>query len=291
MDKAKEIIVISGKGGTGKTTVTACLADIIPNKVIVDTDVDAANLHILMKPSHLKGMDFKGKPVAVIDTEKCISCGRCKGLCRFNAIDIISGIYRINQLSCDGCTLCQLACPTKAVTMEEQTVGKWFESKTEWGDFIYARLIPGAENSGTLVTKVKNQAKILAGKKQNPMILIDGPPGIGCPVISAISGTNLALIVTEPTYSGINDLKRVLQLTTHFGIKSAIVINRYNVNRENSKKIEKYAKERGIPIYGKIPHDHCIRKEISNRNLPSRRCRQLAEQIGNIYEKIQSDLN
>ena len=290
MRKIKEIVVISGKGGTGKTTVTACLADIMPDKIVVDADVDAANLYILMKPRNIRGTYFKGKSLAEINTGLCISCDLCKELCRFHAIDIINSQYKVDHFSCDGCGLCKIACPTNAIEMKEQIVGKWFTSQTEFGDFVYARLTPGAENSGNLVTMVKHQAKLTAEEKKIKTLLIDGPPGIGCPVISAISGSDLAIILTEPTYSGISDLKRVFDLTTHFSLKSGIVINRFDINLENTKDIETFAERKGVPVIAKIPHSQCIIEEISKCNLPSRNCKLFSRQVEKINEYIETEL-
>ncbi len=290
MNDIKEIVVISGKGGTGKTTITAGLADIIPEKIIVDADVDAADLYILMKPVKKRGHHFPGKAAAAIDSERCISCRRCLELCRFHAITVKDGKYSVDEMSCDGCTLCRLVCPVKAVTMKKRIVGEWFISVTEWGDFVHARLKPGAENSGSLVAMVKHQAKLRAREKNINLLLIDGPPGIGCPVISAISGADLAVIVTEPTFSGIGDLQRVFQLTTHFKIRSGIVINRCDINRDNTREIEDFARRNHIQVYAEIPHSDRIREAISRREIPTRGCPGLAEELENLYRKIKMEL-
>jgi MinD superfamily P-loop ATPase len=290
MKEIKEIVVISGKGGTGKTTITASLSDMIPAKIIVDADVDAANLYILMKPDNIQSTEFKGKSVAVIDHDRCISCRRCLELCRFHAICANNEKYSVDDLSCEGCTLCRLACPVDAITMRERMVGKWFISTTEWGDFVYARLNPGGENSGSLVAMVKQQARLLAQEKSIGLLLIDGPPGIGCPVISAISGANLAIIVTEPTFSGISDLERVYLLTVHFKIKSGIVINRYDINLENTQKIEDFACRNQIPVYARIPHLDCIRKSITHRVIASRHCTELTKPLEKLCKKIKEEL-
>ncbi len=287
----KEIVVISGKGGSGKTTITAALAAIIPRKIIVDADVDAADLYILMKPRDIHGSRFPGKPVAVIDPGRCISCRYCLDLCRFHAIVGNKGKYHVDGLSCEGCTLCQLACPMKAITMAERMVGEWFISTSDWGDFVYARLQPGAENSGSLVAMVKQQAKKRALEKDIHLLLIDGPPGIGCPVIASISGADLAIIVTEPTYSGMSDMERVFRLTTHFKIKSGIVINRFDINLEHTRSIEAFAAQKGIPVYAKIPHSDCIREAIGARLLPNQHCWQLDEQVKNLYQQIKCELD
>ena len=243
-------------------------------------------MYILMNPDNIKGGDFAGKPVAKIDSKSCINCGICMDLCRFDAIDIIDGQHKIDQLSCDGCTLCSLGCPEKAIQMEPVMVGKWFSSDTEYGKFVYARLDPGAENSGNLVTMVKHQAKLLAESEKMNYILIDGPPGIGCPVTSTLSGADYTIIVTEPSISGISDLKRIIKLSDHFKVKSGIVINKYDINSDNTKKIEAFANENNIDILGKVPHSFCIIDEISKRTIPVGQCRDLKEPITEIYKKI-----
>jgi MinD superfamily P-loop ATPase len=286
MKKYKEIVVVSGKGGTGKTTITACLADMLPQKIIADSDVDASNLYLLLKPENIQSNDFKGKSIAQIDPSVCTSCGLCKDLCRFHAIGLKDGTYQVDPFSCDGCRLCEVACPADAVEMIPQVVGKWYRSSTECGDMVHARLEPGAENSGSLVSMVRNQAKKVAEEKGIDTILIDGPPGIGCPVIATISGTDLAIIVTEPTYSGMNDLERIIHLTSHFKIKCGIVVNRCDINPENTNKIEDYAKKKGIQVYAKIPHLDCVMQEISKAQVPSRICKELSKQIQEICKYI-----
>jgi MinD superfamily P-loop ATPase len=285
--KPIEIVIISGKGGTGKTTIAASLADIIPDKIVIDADVDAANLYLLMSPENIRGTDFKGKSLAVINREICVSCNRCRELCRFHAIAVKDGYYQVDDLSCEGCGLCEIACPVKAVEMHEQVVGQWFTADTAFGNFIYARLKPGAENSGNLVVKVKQEGKQRAEEKGKGFILVDGPPGIGCPVIAAVSGAHLAIIVTEPTYSGISDLERVFVLVNHFGITCGIVINRWDINPENTRKIEDFAHEKGVPVYARIPHSSCIIDAISRGKLPARACKVLAREVEQIYKYIQ----
>jgi MinD superfamily P-loop ATPase len=206
MKKPEQIVVLSGKGGTGKTTVTASLAVMFPDKVIADADVDAANLHILLDPAVISEHTFPGRPVAEINPKHCINCGICMDLCRFDAIGVSNGQHHIDEFSCEGCTLCSIACPEHAIAMTKQTAGRWFNSSTAYGSFIYARLDPGAENSGNLVTMVKHQSRLTAESEEKTYILIDGPPGIGCPVTSALSGSDFAVIVTEPSLTAISDL-------------------------------------------------------------------------------------
>ncbi|RKX83850.1 MAG: (4Fe-4S)-binding protein [Spirochaetes bacterium] len=285
-----EVVIISGKGGTGKTTLTSSLAELIPDKVICDADVDAADMFLILKPELIKENPFKGKSIAIINQDKCVSCGICEKVCRFNAVDAEETDekikYTVNPYSCDGCTFCALACPAKAINMEQQTVGDWFISKTEAGTLIHAKLKPGAENSGNLVTMVKHQAHLKAKEEGLNFILVDGPPGIGCPVTSAISGASLAIIVTEPTFSGIHDLERVYDLSLHFKVPAAVVINKYDLNRENTLHIESYAKEKGIKIIGKIPFSPCVVDSIAEAKTPMTKCPEIAKTINNIYKEI-----
>jgi len=253
MNKINEIVILSGKGGTGKTTLATALSKLVKDKVIVDADVDAADMFLMLKPEIQKTVSFKGKSIAIINQEACAGCGKCKTICRFDAVKSENGRYTINPYLCDGCTLCAMDCPVNAIRMEQQTVGEWYRSKTAYGTMLHARLIPGAENSGNLVTMVKHQAKLAAESEDKMLLLVDGPPGIGCPVISAISGASLAVLVTEPTYSGIHDLKRVYQTTEHFKVKSVIVINKEDINSERVKEIDSFASSNHIPVIGRIP--------------------------------------
>ncbi len=290
-NKLKEIVVVSGKGGTGKTTVTACLSGIMKEKIVVDADVDAANLHLLLRPRNIRGYDFEGKPAARIDPAKCTECGRCRVMCRFEAVNLEDGVYRVDDFSCEGCGLCKLVCPAGAVEMLPRTVGKWFTAETGDGDFVYARLNPGGENSGGLVARVRQQARDKAEEKGIGTLLIDGPPGIGCPVTSAVTGADLAVIVTEPSNSAISDLRRIAELLRHFKVKAGMVINRFDINRDNTRRIETLAEEMGLGIYAKIPHNKCIMREISTGRVPSGKCKTLAAAVEKIYGHIKQELN
>lgn len=286
----KEVVIISGKGGTGKTTVTSSLSKLIQNKIIVDADVDAADMFILLKPEIIHKELFKGKSVAKIDYDLCTSCGICKQLCRFDAISFNNEKYEINEFLCDGCTLCEISCPVNAIKMKQQTVGEWYISKTDWGDMIHAKLYPGAENSGNLVTMIKVQADRLSREKNISLVIIDGPPGIGCPVTSALSGANYAIIVTEPTMSAIHDMKRALETTTHFNIKTGIVINKFDINEDKTKIIEEFAKENNIEILAKIPFDKCIVDAQINLKtvIEDNKCKHIVKSIEKIKQKIES---
>ncbi len=286
MERAKEIVVLSGKGGTGKTTLTGSLSKLLREKIICDADVDAADMFLLLAPRVKKNTPFKGKFVAVIDHDRCVNCSICQQVCRFDAVYVEDGNYEIDSYSCDGCTYCKLACPADAITMEQQVVGDWFVSETEYGTMVHAKLKPGAENSGNLVTMVKVQAHNIARERSIPYILVDGPPGIGCPVTSALSGANLAVVVTEPTFSGMHDLERVYDLCRHFEVPVAIVINKYDLNRDNSRKIESLAIEKNIPVIGKIPFDRCVIEAISNNLTPVDFCDSLKPIFGEILDRI-----
>ncbi len=286
MNRAKEIVILSGKGGTGKTTLTGSLSKLLKNKVICDADVDAADMFLLLNPYVKKTTPFKGKFVAVINRDKCVNCSICKQVCRFDAVYVEDENYEIDPYSCDGCTYCKLACPADAITMEQQVVGDWFVSDTDYGTMVHAKLKPGAENSGNLVTMVKVQAHNIAREHSIPYILIDGPPGIGCPVTSALSGATLAVVVTEPTFSGMHDLDRVYDLSRHFEVPVAIVINKYDLNLENSRRIEQLAEEKSIPILGKIPFERCVVEAISQNLTPVDFCDNLKPTFKEILDRI-----
>jgi MinD superfamily P-loop ATPase len=268
-NRANEIVILSGKGGTGKTTLTASLSKIINNKVIVDADVDASDLFILLNPMLVKKEKFRGKSVADINQEICTHCGLCEQYCRFDAIHKDEkGDFTVNFYKCDGCALCTYVCPVGAIKMNEEIVGEWYISNTDFGDMVHARLIPGAENSGNLVTMVKRQAQILANEKRLNRIIIDGPPGTGCPVISSLSGAKYAVIVTEPTLSGMHDLDRIIKIAYQFKAIPKIVINKSTLNSDNVTAIENFAEKNNIDIIGRIPFDKCVVKNLEEKLTP-----------------------
>jgi len=254
----KEIVVLSGKGGTGKTSIVGSLAALAERKVLADCDVDAADLHLLLKPSVKQTADFWSGQVASIDPDKCTQCGLCQEICRFDAIND----FTIDPVSCEGCAFCSRICPVEAITMKETLSGQIFISETKYGVLSHARLGIAQENSGKLVSRVRQQAKSLAEEQHADYIISDGPPGIGCPVISSLSGTNLAVLVTEPTLSGIHDLERVLEVCHHFGIPAMICINKYDINPENSAKIEGFCAAQGVPVGAKIPFDNVVTEAL-----------------------------
>ena len=248
----RELIVISGKGGTGKTSLTAAFATLAENKVLCDADVDAADLHLLTAPKIIQRSNFQGGCCAVIDRDKCTQCGLCIELCRFDAID---QTYEVDRIDCEGCGVCVDFCPEQAIDFPVKTCGEWYISETRFGPMVHARLGIAEENSGKLVTLVRQEAKKIAEKKNLDLIITDGPPGIGCPVIASIGGASAVLIVTEPTVSGIHDMERVVQLADHFHVPAMICVNKFDLNMEQTKAIEHFAKEKKMPVLGEIPFD------------------------------------
>jgi MinD superfamily P-loop ATPase len=259
----KQIVVISGKGGTGKTILSSCFAVFAQNKVMADADVDAANLHLLLHPENLESHSFSGGKKAKIDWEKCTGCGECLNVCRFEAISQRKeGEIIIDSISCEGCAVCSNICPVEAITMEKCISGQYFISQTKYGPFVHARLGIGQENSGKLVTEVRKKAKEIAEKDNLDFIIIDGPPGIGCPVIASLSGTDVAVVVTEPTLSGIHDMERVIQMAHHFKTKTICCINKFDLNLRNSAKIETWCKKNSVLLIGRIPFDMEVTKSM-----------------------------
>jgi MinD superfamily P-loop ATPase len=254
----KEIVVLSGKGGTGKTSIVGSLAALAEDKALADCDVDAADLHLLLSPSERMRNEFWSGQVALIDEDKCTECGLCQELCRFNAIED----FRVDAVSCEGCGFCFHVCPVEAITMSERMAGYWFISDTRYGPLVHARLGVAQENSGKLVAVVRQQAKQIAEEQGLNYIISDGPPGIGCPVISSLSGAGLALLVTEPSLSGIHDLERVLGVCRHFGVSAMVCINKYDLNEENTRQIEDRCLSQGVEVAGRIPFDNVVTESI-----------------------------
>ena len=255
----KQLVMLSGKGGTGKTSITASFAHLAyansVRAVLADADVDAANLELVLSPHILEEHEFIGGKAARIVVEKCVNCGLCKQVCRFDAIFEHEGKYKVDPIACDGCAACVHQCPTNAIIMEPQLAGQWYHSESRYGQLFHAALRPAQENSGKLVTLVKQQARLLAMDENYPLIIVDGPPGIGCPVISAVSGADLALIITEPTVAGVHDMERALQMTQHFNIPSTVCINKSDIFLEGTNHIRTYCLEQKIEVLGQIPFD------------------------------------
>jgi MinD superfamily P-loop ATPase len=254
----KQLTVISGKGGTGKTTITAAFASLAKNKVMADADVDAADLHLILNPSIEKEEDFYGGRVPCLDKNLCDECRLCIEHCRFEAIQD----FVIDLIACEGCGVCAQICPKNAITMKENLCGRWFISQTRFGPLVHARLGIAEENSGKLVTLVRQQARLIAEKEKMDYIIIDGPPGIGCPVISSIGGVDLVLAVTEPTLSGIHDLERILGVARHFNVPAMVCINKSDINQENAERIKTYCQKNRISVAGEIPYDPIVTKAM-----------------------------
>lgn len=263
----KEMIVLSGKGGAGKTSFTAAFARLAENKaVLVDADVDAADLALLLKTRLISTNIFHGLPVPVIDYAKCTRCGKCVDWCRFNAI---SPDIKIDPLACEGCQVCYNFCPENAISLREEQMGEWFISETPEAPLVHARLEPGGENSGKLVSVVRKAANSLAREMNREYIITDGPPGIGCPVISCLTGAHLACVVTEATSSGIHDMGRIMKLLEFFKIPAAVIINKYDLNLSACSTLERDLQEKGIPVIGKFPYDEIFYQAVSQgKSLP-----------------------
>ena len=258
----RQLVILSGKGGTGKTSVAAAFAALAHSDslraVLADADVDAANLELVMHPRTQQVHDFIGGSVAIIDADRCEDCGVCQTVCRFDAITSAGNGYSIDPIACDGCAACVYQCPTRAIRMEPQVVGRWFYSESCYGPLFHAALRPAQENSGKLVTLVKQQARLLALDGAYAVVIVDGPPGIGCPVISAVSGADLALIVTEPTVAGLHDMERATRMTKHFRVPTSVCINKADIYIAGTTQIETYCREQAIPIVGQIPFDEAV---------------------------------
>lgn len=253
MNDIKEVVVVSGKGGTGKTSVVGALASLLTNRVATDCDVDAANLHMILNPVVIEEKTFIGGKKATIDLSRCTGCGTCREVCRFQAI---SEDYVIDRRQCEGCGACYFLCPAGAVDFSSSLAGSCYICKDKYSNpFVYAELLPGEENSGKLVAMVRNEARTLAEKNDIPLVIIDGPPGIGCPVISSMTGVHAAVVVTEPTISGLHDLERIIDLAQFFKCKTAVVVNKADVNPDYCRSIEEYCATKGSTFLGAIPYE------------------------------------
>ena len=257
----KELVIISGKGGTGKTSLTASFAALAANAVLADGDVDAADLHLILSPSPRRREVFRSGREAVVRSDDCIGCGRCATLCRYNALAESrrptdgSRVFGVDPTACEGCGVCVWNCPAKAIDFNERVCGDWFVSDTRCHPMVHARLHPGAENSGKLVYLVREQARKLAAEEHRDLVLVDGPPGTGCPAIAALSGASGVLVVTEPTVSGAHDLARVLELTRHFKLPSAVCINKWDLLPDMADRIENTARLAGAVPVGRVRYD------------------------------------
>jgi MinD superfamily P-loop ATPase len=260
----KELVVISGKGGTGKTSVTASFAALAGRAVLADCDVDAADLHLVLDPSDSRARTFFGGKIATIDRGMCDACGRCADACRFDAITIEGrpgnggARYAVDQMACEGCGTCTLACPTGAIRLTEDASGEWMISETRFGPLVHARLLPARGNSGKLVTLVRGTARKLADERGSSLILADGPPGIGCPVIASLSGADAVLIVTEPSLAGLHDLERVAALARGFHMSPAVCVNKWDLAPAVTEDLTTWCGDAAIPLVGRIPYDRAV---------------------------------
>ncbi len=261
----KQLVILSGKGGTGKTSVAAALAHLASSEmpiVLADADVDAANLELVLAPTQLEEHVFMGGQIAIINPELCQICGRCHEVCRFDAVLPGEYTYQIDALACEGCASCVYQCPEAAIHTEEQQAGLWFRSDTRFGPLFHAHLFAAQENSGKLVTLVKQHGRLLAQDEGRELLIVDGPPGIGCPVIAASAGADLALLVTEPTLSGVHDLERILGTVTHFRVPALVLINKADVNPVHTASIVAYCQTHGIELVGQLPYDDVVTRAM-----------------------------
>ena len=281
----KQIVVISGKGGTGKTVITGAFASLAKNKVMADCDVDAADLHLLLQPKIKERHDFRSGLSALIDKKICQQCGKCIAACRFDAI---TSSFVIDPISCEGCGFCSHICPAGAIKMKENLAGEWFISETRFGPMVHAKLGIAEENSGKLVSLVRQQAKDLAEKGNYDWVIIDGAPGIGCPVIASLTGIDCAVVVTEPTLSGLHDALRVIEVTSHFNVPSRLVINKYDLNPDMSNKIEGYCAKNGISLIGKVSFDKMVVEAmVEGKTIMEYKDTPVKDEIIRIWEKLQ----
>lgn len=259
-----EIAVISGKGGTGKSSISAAFATLSEKVVLADCDVDAANLYVLFNPTHEEEQVYIGSQKAKIDDSLCTNCGLCINYCRFDAISFLRDKVIISETLCDGCKLCSRICPSNAIKMIDNNKSRVYSGTFRNGKMVYGRLAPGEENSGKLVNIVRDKAKTIAKTENVDTIIIDGPPGIGCPVISTITGVDHVVIVTEPTISGLQDLKRTIEITSKFNLKTWVIINKYDLNYEMANKIEAYCNSINISVAGKLFFDNQVVEAMVN---------------------------
>ena len=284
----KQIVIISGKGGTGKTVITGAFAALAKNKVMADCDVDAADLHLLLKPTVKERHEFRSGKTAKIEKKLCKQCDKCISVCRFDAI---SEDFAIDPISCEGCAFCSLVCPEGAIKMEENVSGEWFISDTRFGPMVHAKLGITEENSGKLVSLVRKQAKDLAEKENCDWVIVDGAPGIGCPVIASLSGIDRAVVITEPTLSGLHDADRAIEVARHFKVETRLVINKYDLNLDMTRKIEKYCEVHNVGLIGKIGFDKSVVKAmVKGKTIIEYEDGEVKDAIINIWEKLEKEV-
>jgi MinD superfamily P-loop ATPase len=281
-----QIAIVSGKGGTGKTTLSASFAYLSQKRVMADCDVEAPNLHIILKPEILETHEYSGSKKAILDQEKCIMCGLCEQVCRFEAIKLIDDHYSVTEYACEGCNACIIACPAKAIVLDDFQSGEYYLSKTNNGPMVHAILKPGEETAGDLIAEVRKLALKVAYDDEIQFVIIDGAPGIGCPATSSITSATYAIIVAEPTMSGIHDLKRMVETVKHFRIKIGIVINKYDINGSKTDEILEYCKNELLEVLGKIPYDVNVKIATENAKPVVEYNCQAAYEIKKIWEKV-----
>lgn len=263
----REIVIISGKGGAGKTSVTGAFAHLAVNAILCDLDVDAPDLHLLLDPEHETEEHFRSGFEAIIDQDVCTGCGNCMEVCRFDAVIEKDGQFTVDPMQCEGCKVCVTLCPAQAIDFPQKHCGDWYVSTTRFGPMVHAQLFPGEENSGRLVTVLKQKGREMAEEQGCDLVLCDGAPGIGCPVISSMAGTDLAVVVTEPTPSGLHDLKRVAELCDGFRTKVAVLVNKWDVNPDMTGEIESWCSDRGYTLVGRFPHDRAVVDSMLERKV------------------------
>ena len=290
-----ELVIASGKGGTGKTSLVGSLAVLAENAVLVDCDVDAANLHLIIEHSILEEHDFSSSKRASIINDKCTLCGICEEKCLFDAIKYVKGssgeYYRVDPFACDGCGLCRRVCPDDAIAFESVISGRWFKSDSKFGPFFHARLGIAEANSGKIVSLLRTQARDMAEYTNREIVIIDGPPGIGCPVIASVTGATYLLIVTEPSLSAIHDMKRLVDLARHFHVRTGLCINKCDINPELTEQIERFAEINGLIAHGKIPFDKKFTEaQIQGKPYVTIADTKGAQVIKNIWESVSEQL-
>jgi len=297
--KPKELVVISGKGGTGKTSIVASFAALADKAVLADCDVDAADLHLVLAPTVVRRESFSGGKRARIRSGRCTACRRCEELCRFDAIhldgpgnDTVDRTFRVDPIACEGCGVCAWFCPENAVEFAPAVNGEWCVSDTRHGPMVHARLGVAEENSGKLVTTVRKEAGAIARRRSVDLVLIDGSPGIGCPVIASITGADLVLIVTEPTLSGLHDLGRVADVAKHFGIPALVCVNKWDLNPGVAAEIERKAQDRGLTVAGRVRYDRAVTEaQIHRQSVVEYRRNGCAQDIRHVWTIVQSELH
>ncbi|KPK75893.1 MAG: (4Fe-4S)-binding protein [Phycisphaerae bacterium SM23_30] len=290
----KELVVISGKGGTGKTSIVAAFAALAKNAVLADCDVDAADLHLVLDPKIKQTTDFSGGKKAFIIAEKCTGCGKCRDMCRFDAIhfegpanDMVDKTFTVDPVSCEGCKVCVEFCPAEAMEFNDSINGQWYISDTRFGPMVHARLGIAEENSGKLVTVIRKEAKKIAQEQKRDLLIVDGSPGIGCPVIASITGADLVLVVTEPTLFGRHDLGRVAQLAANFGIEMLVCINKADINPQIADQITEDARQRGVKVIAKILYDEVFtRAQIIKASVVEYTGGAITEQIKTLWKQV-----